>query len=175
MNINDLSSHRLEPFDNLDLIKRYFALIGDMDRAAVAEEKFGVDDIMSLWHEDGRLTIRGKETVGEHEYQGADQIAEFYQRRARGVGGEFKVNLSSIEVANSKNREHITASGVRYMVTRDETGVQAPFTHNFRLKDGQITSLDIHVGSPGETELAPVGALRVEDMGRLSAMAWMVA
>lgn len=175
MNINDLSDRRLEPFDNLDLIKRYFALIGDMDQAAVAEEKFSVDDVMSLWQKNGVLTIRGKETVGEHEYEGADQIAEFYTRRARGVGGEFKVNLSSIDVANSKNRDHITVSGVRYMVTRDEAGVQAPFTHNFKLADGKIAALDIHVGKPGETELAPIGALRVEDMGRLSAMAWMVA
>ena len=175
MDINDLSNKRLEPFDNLDLIKRYFATIGDMDKAAVAEEKYDLDAIMALWHEDGQLTIRGKDTVGEHNFEGSKDIAGFYEKRTRGFGGNFRINLSSIDVANSKNRDHITASGVRYMVTRDEAGLQAPFTHNFKVKDGKIAALDIHVGTPGETELAPVGALRVEDMGRLSAMAWMVA
>lgn len=175
MDINDLSNRRLEPFDNLGLIKRYFAAIGEMDRAAVAEEGYDVGEVMSLWDPDGRLTIRGKDTVGEHEFNGAKEIAGFYEKRSRGFGGAFKVNLSAIDVANAKNREHITASGVRYMVTGEESGLQAPFTHNFKLKDGRIASLDIHVGSPGETELAPLGALRVEDLGRLSAMAWMVA
>ena len=175
MEISDLTNKRLEPFDNLDLVRRYFAAIGDMDKAAVAEEKYDLDDIMSLWCDDGHLTIRGKDTVGEYSFEGAKDIAGFYEKRTRGFGGNFRINLSSINVANSKNRDHITASGVRYMVTRDDAGLQAPFTHNFKLKDGKITALDIHVGTPGGTELAPVGALRVEDMGRLSAMAWMVA
>lgn len=146
-----------------------------MDRAAVADRPFDTDKIMGLWHEDGRLTIGGKPLGGEHNYSGAREISTFYERRAKGVNGEIAVNISGIDVANAKSADHVTASGLRYVVNRNDEGLQVPFTHNFTLRNGRISELKIHVGVPARSQIAPLGRLQVEDMGRLAAMAWMVA
>lgn len=91
------------------------------------------------------------------------------------MNGEIALNLSSIEVANAKTADHVVASGLRYVVTHGEEGLQVPFTHNFFLRDGRIADLKIHVGAPAKSDIAPMGLLKVEDLGRLAAMAWMVA
>ena len=175
MKVRDLSRRSLGPLDNLSVIRRYFAAVKSMDGSAVRGRKFNTERIMKLWNPKGQLKIRGKETVGEHSFSGAREISSFYVNRARGVDGQFKTNLSKIDVANAKNGEHVVVSGIRYIVTRQGEGLQAPFTHNFKLEDGKITALDIHVGKPGESKLAPIGELQIEDLGKLSAMAWMVA
>lgn len=175
MNAREISRKSLQPFSNLDVIKRYFAAVKAMDSAAVADRPFDTDRIMALWDEKGSLTIGGKPLGREHSYRGTGELAGFYRRRAKGVNGEIAVNISGIDVANAKSADHVTASGQRYVVTRKEEGMQVPFTHNFTLRDGRITELKIHVGVPTRSEIAPVGGLQVEDMGRLAAMAWMVA
>lgn len=171
----EIARNSLEPFSNLDVIKKYFAAVKAMDRAAVASKDFDTSRIMSLWNSDGKLTIAGKPLEGEHAYSGKREIAAFYKKRAKGVPGEIAVNLSSIEVANAKSSDRVAASGLRYVVTHQEEGLQVPFTHNFTMRDGLISELRIHVGTPARSEIAPLGALKVEDLGRLSAMAWMVA
>jgi len=175
MDRREILRNSLEPFDNLNVVKKYFAAVKVMDRAAVANKSFDTDRIMALWHDDGKLTIGGEPLGGEHSFSGANDISAFYKRRVKGVGGEIAVNISSIRVANSKSVDHVVASGLRYVVTQKEEGLQVPFTHNFTLRDGRITELSIHIGTPAKSEIAPLGALRVEDLGRLSAMAWMVA
>jgi hypothetical protein len=175
MKAADVSRRSLEPFDNLGIIKKYFAAVKTMDRAAVADSKFDTGKIMALWHQDGHLTIGGKPLGGERNYSGGREISSFYERRAKGVNGEIAVNISGIDVANAKSADHVTASGLRYVVTRKNEGLQVPFTHNFTLKDGRISDLKIHVGVPAASEIAPQGRLKIEDMGRLAAMAWMVA
>lgn len=175
MNAREISRRSLQPFNNLDVIKKYFAAVKAMDRAAVADRPFDTKRIMALWHENGTLTIGGKPLGEDHRYCGARELSRFYQRRARGVNGEIAVNISGIDVANAKTADHVTASGQRYVVNRREEGLQVPFTHNFTLRDGRIADLRIHVGAPTRSDIAPVGALQVEDMGRLAAMAWMVA
>lgn len=175
MKAADVARRSLKPFDNLGLVRKYFAAVKEMDRAAVADRPFNTGKIMALWHDDGHLTIGGKPLDGEHSYSGGREISSFYERRANGVNGEIRVNISGIDVANAKNAEHVTASGLRYVVTRGDEGLQVPFTHNFTIRDGRITDLKIHVGVPAKSEIAPVGRLQIEDMGRLAAMAWMVA
>lgn len=174
MTIKDLSRNSLGPFDNLGVIRRYFAAVKAMDARAVKGSKFDVGAIMGLWHKDGTLKIRGS-AIGEREFKGHAKMRGFYANRARGVDGELSANLSRVTVANAKNSERVTVSGTRYVVNKAGEGMQAPFTHNFDLKDGKIAHLDIHVGQAGRSEVAPLGSLRVEDLGRLSAVAWMVA
>jgi hypothetical protein len=175
MDRREIARKSLQPFNNLGIVKRYFASVKTMDRAATSNKRFDTDRIMTLWHDDGKLTISGKPLGGEHSFSGANEISTFYERRAKGVDGEIAINVSSIEVANAKSAEHVVASGLRYVVTHKEEGLQVPFTHNFTLRDGRIIDLKIHVGTPAKSEIAPLGALQVEDLGRLSAMAWMVA
>ncbi|SFU16732.1 hypothetical protein SAMN05444141_11311 [Pseudovibrio denitrificans] len=175
MDIRDLSKASLTPLSNMCVIEKYFSAVKKMDALAVKGEKFDTDAIMELWHEDGQLSISGKDAIGEKQFAKQDEIAGFYKNRARGVEGLFSTNLSKVNVANSKNDEHIVVSGMRYIVDQKGQGLQAPFTHNFRLSDGRISSLDIHVGTPDKTEVAPIGSLTIEDLGSLSAMAWMVA
>ncbi|MBL9204265.1 MAG: nuclear transport factor 2 family protein [Opitutaceae bacterium] len=175
MNRRDVDRNSLLPFNSLDLVRKYFASVKAMDRGAVSNKSFDTGRIMSLWHEDGKLTIGGKPLGGEHTFAGSKEITAFYRKRAKGVDGEIAVNVSSIEVANAKSADHVVASGLRYVVTHKEEGLQVPFTHNFTLRDGRIADLRIHVGTPSKSEIAPQGALRIEDLGRLSAMAWMVA
>lgn len=175
MNAREISRRSLQPFNNLDVIKKYFAAVKKMDSSAVADRSFDTDRIMSLWHEDGTLTIGGKPLGEERRYSGTRELSGFYRRRAKGVNGEIAINVSGIDVANAKSADHVTASGLRYVVNRRKEGLQVPFTHNFTLRDGRIADLRIHVGTPARSEIAPVGALQIEDMGRLAAMAWMVA
>ncbi|WP_162937773.1 nuclear transport factor 2 family protein [Indioceanicola profundi] len=175
MDRKEIVRKSLQPFNNIETIRKYFSAVKTMDRAAVANKKFDTGRIMALWHEDGKLTIGGKPLGGDHSYSGADEISGFYERRAKGVDGEIAVNVSSIEVANAKSADHVVASGLRYVVTHKEEGLQVPFTHNFTLRDGRIAELRIHVGTPAESKIAPLGALQIEDLGHLSAMAWMVA
>lgn len=175
MNRRDLTRDSLKPLNNLDIVRRYFASVKAMDRAAVTSKSFDTDRIMALWHDDGQLTIGGKPLGGEHSFAGAKEISSFYESRVKGVDGEIAYNVSSIEVANAKSADHVVASGLRFVVTHKEEGLQVPFTHNFIMRGGRIASLKIHVGAPSKSEIAPLGALQVEDLGRLSAMAWMVA
>lgn len=175
MDRKELARRSLVPFDNLGVVKKYFASVKAMDKAVTAQKAFDTDKIMSLWHPDGKLTIGGKPIGEDKTYSGAEEIASFYKRRAEGVDGQIAVNLSTIEVANAKSADHIVASGQRYVVTHDDEGLQVPFTHNFTLRDGRIEELNIHVGAPAKSGIAPLGGLMIEDMGRLSAMAWMVA
>lgn len=175
MDRREIHRKSLQPFNNLEIVKKYFASVKMMDKAAVSSKEFDTSQIMTLWHEDGNLTISGKPLGKDSFFAGAKEISLFYERRAKGVDGELSTNVSSIEVANAKSAEHVVASGVRYVVTHKEEGLQVPFTHNFTLREGRITDLKIHVGTPAKSEIAPLGALQVEDLGRLSAMAWMVA
>jgi hypothetical protein len=115
----------LEPFDNVAVVKRYFSAVKAMDRSALAKRNFNTDRIMALWHDEGRLTISGK-PMGEHSFSGAGEISTFYERRAKGIGGEISVNISSIQVANAKNSEHVVASGQRYVVTASQPTVRPP-------------------------------------------------
>jgi ketosteroid isomerase-like protein len=175
MKYNDLARSNLVPFDNLAVIRKYFAAVKAMDKAATSQKAFDTGRIMALWHADGRLSISGKPIGEEKSYRGSREIAGFYKQRAKGVHGEIAVNASAVDVANAKSADHVVASGVRYVVTHEDEGLQIPFTHNFTMRDGRIAELRIHVGTPAKSEVAPLGNLNVEDMGRLSAMAWMVA
>ena len=175
MDRKQLESKSLEPFDNLGIVKKYFSAVKAMDKATQAQRKFDTGKIMSLWQADGKLTIGGKPIGEDKSYAGQSQIESFYQHRAKGVHEKIAVNLSTIDVANAKSSGHIVASGQRYVVNHKNEGMQVPFTHNFTLNQGKIAELKIHIGSPATSEIAPLGTLAVEDMGRLAAMAWMVA
>ena len=175
MNIQSIRQSSLEPFDNLALIRRYFAAVKTMDRSAVAGKSFDVDAILSLWGPGGTLVVRGPEPIGERTFKGLKELRKFYVNRARGVDGAFAENLSQIGVANAKASDQVLASGKRYVVTKNGEGMQVPFAHKFTLSGGKVAALEISVGKAEPTEIAPLGNLEVQDMGRLAAMAWMVA
>ena len=67
------------------------------------------------------------------------------------------------------------ASGRRYVISENGEGMEVPFTHAFEMDGRRIKTLRIRVGDPQKSEIAPSGSLEIEDMGRLAAMAWMVA
>lgn len=175
MSIEALRKNSLEPFNNLGLIKRYFSAVKTMDQKAVAGKTFEVDAILKLWNERGELYIHGPAPLGERRFKGARELRKFYADRARGAAGAFRVNLSHVNVANAKNSEQVLVSGTRYVVNKQKEGMQVPFAHNFKLSAGKIDALEITVGKAGPTDIAPIGTLTVQDLGRLSAMAWMVA
>lgn len=175
MDMNSLRKSSLEPFDNAGLIRRYFAAVKGMDAKAVAGKSFDVDAILALWNESGTLAIHGPEPLGERTFKGTAQLGKFYANRARGVDGAFKVNLSKVNVANAKAGDQVLVSGTRYVVNKTGEGMQVPFAHKFTLSDGKIEALEITVGKAGPTDIAPIGTLGVKDLGRLAAMAWMVA
>jgi ketosteroid isomerase-like protein len=175
MEISSLRKSSLEPFDNLALIRRYFAAVKAMDQNALKGTPVEPKTIMALWDKGGQLAIHGPDPIGEKQFRGTKELSGFYSRRARGVDGELKVNLSRVNTAQSKSGEQVTVSGSRYVVAKSGEGMQVPFAHKFTIADGKITHLEISVGKAGPTEIAPIGALDVADLGRLSAMAWMVA
>ena len=75
----------LRPFKNLDIVRKYFAAVKAMDRAALGGAGFDSAKVMRLWHRDGTLTIAGRPLGGKHAYQGAKDIKSFYARRIKGV------------------------------------------------------------------------------------------
>jgi ketosteroid isomerase-like protein len=175
MDISSLRKASLEPFDNIALIRRYFAAVKAMDQNALKGSPVEPKAIMALWDKGGELAIHGPDPIGERRFKGTRELQGFYARRARGVDGELKINLSKVNTAQSKSGEQVTVSGSRYVVARSGEGMQVPFAHKFTIADGRITALEISVGKAAETEIAPLGTLGVTDLGRLSAMAWMVA
>ena len=175
MDIASLRKSSLDPFDNLALIRRYFAAVKTMDRNALKGTAIEPDAIMSLWNDTGELAIHGPDPIGERRFSGSTEVKDFYSRRARGVHGELSVNLSKVNTAQSKSGEQVTVSGSRYVVGKSGEGMQVPFAHKFTIAEGRISALEITVGKAGPTDLAPLGTLSVTDLGRLSAMAWMVA
>ncbi len=176
MKLSQLKVRSLGPLDTMALIRRYFANVKAMDRKAVSGEKMSVDAIMKLWDSAGELKLTGPEPIGERLYKGADELAKFYDARARGMDAALSTNVSRVNLANAKSADRITVSGIRYVVNAKGEGTEAPFTHNFVLgPKGHIQSLHIHIGPAAKTSVAPAGTLRIQDMGRLAAMAWMVA
>jgi ketosteroid isomerase-like protein len=175
MDIKSLRKSSLDPFDKVAMIKKYFAAVKSMDSNALAGKRVDVDSILRLWGEKGTLTIKGPQPLGEQTFKGVKQLRGFYENRARGVDGVFKVNLSSINSAAARSAEQVLVAGARYVVNAAGEGMQIPFSHNFTISEDQITQLQITVGKAGKTNIAPLGTLSVQDLGRLSAMAWMVA
>jgi hypothetical protein len=175
MKISELKRRTLEPFNSLGLAKRYFSAVKAMDSTVQRVHQKGVQSVLKLWAKNGELTITGPEPIGERNYRDLKELREFYGNRGKGVDKYISVNISRVGVATAKSAEHITVSGMRYVVNNDGEGLQVPFTHNFHLADGLIQRLHINVGRPASSEVAPVGTLQVEDMGRLAAVAWMVA
>lgn len=175
MSVNSLRKSSLDPFKRLSLIKRYFTEVKSMDQKAVAGKPYEVDAILKLWNEGGELFIHGPEPIGERRFKGTKKLAEFYTNRAKGARGTFQVNLSKVNVANAKGDEQVLVSGARYVVNKNKEGMQVPFAHSFRMASGKIDALEITVGKAAPTDIAPIGTLSVKDLGRLSAMAWMVA
>jgi hypothetical protein len=175
MDIKSIRKESLNPFNNVALIKRYFSSVKLMDTSAVAGKKFSVDPIMKLWADDGELVLQGPDPIGEHRFKGPKELKAFYANRARGVSGALKVNLSQVNTASGKSSEQVLVAGSRYVVNGAGEGMQVPFAHKFRMDGGKIKGLEITVGKAGPTDIAPLGALGVKDLGRLAAMAWMVA
>jgi hypothetical protein len=119
--------------------------------------------------------LQGPDPIGEHRFKGPKELKAFYANRARGVSGALKVNLSQVNTASGKSSEQVLVAGSRYVVNGAGEGMQVPFAHKFRMDGGKIKGLEITVGKAGPTDIAPLGALGVKDLGRLAAMAWMVA
>lgn len=175
MKVNDLKRRALKPFDSLQLAKRYFAAVKSMDAAAPATRKSGIAAVMRLWSPQGTLRITGPDPIGEQSFSDPAAIRRFYAERGKGVHDVLDVNVSTVGVANAKSPERLTISGTRYVVNTKGEGMEVPFTHNFDIEGSRIRSLHINIGQARASEVAPIGSLGVEDMGRLAAMAWMVA
>ena len=165
----------LEPLDRLSMARRYFRAVKVMDRGALKGRTSGVDQILKLWNEDGVLQLRGPEPIGNRTYKGYKDLAKFYKRRTKGLASELGFNLSNVQSAKA-GETGLTVGGKRLVISSKGEGIEVPFSHTFQTnKRGEITSLRIQVGKAKATELAPQGSLQIEDMGRLAAMAWMVA
>lgn len=175
MRVAELKSDAFKPFAGIALTKRYFGAVKSMDSGKGRSREKGVRAILDLWSKDGELRITGPEPIGDRRFASPAALREFYSNRTKGIDKVIDLNLSTVNVANAKSGDHVTVSGTRYVVNKDGEGMQVPFTHNFELEDGAIKRLHINIGKPTESAVAPLGTLRVQDMGRLAAMAWMVA
>lgn len=175
MNRNNIKRGSLKPFEEIALLNRYFRSVKKMDAAASRGKSAGVEDILGLWADDGTLELSGAEPIGQRVFRGREELRAFYEGRSRGVEKVLQFNVSSVNVASARSAGRLVASGVRHVVSATGEGMEVPFTHNFELQGGRIHSLKIHIGAPRAGEVAPLGLLQVEDMGRLAAVAWMVA
>ncbi len=172
----DLQRRTLAPLDNMAKIRQYFQVIKQLDGMITKGQQTNVKGILRLWDAAGELTLTGPDPIGQHVFRGGEELAKFYTQRGTGIAGHISTQFARVTVANAKSAEHVVVSGIRYVVNSKGEGMQAPFTHNFVLNDrGQIQSLHINVGQPSVSEVADPGSLKIEDMGRLAAMAWMVA
>ena len=171
----DVNRGSLKPFAQMNVIGRYFKAVKKMDKGALKGQDVDVDGILKLWKADGVLTLHGPSPIDDQKFHGSKDLASFYQRRTKGVDRGLSFNTSRVSVANAKGNDHLVVSGRRFVISEKGEGMEVPFTHKFTMNGSHIQELHIHVGTPTSTELAPQGSLDVEDMGRLAAMAWMVA
>lgn len=166
----------------MDAVKHYFESVLLLDEGALKNHskmvQQAVSGFMGVWSPKGKLTITGPEPIGMQDYQGEKAIHSFYARKGKG----FEGLLGGTSMPKAVSNINITAanqaivSGQRTVITPDGEGMVIAFTHNFRFEeDGKLRSLHIHVGDPEKSEMAPMGNLSIQDMGKLAAVAWMVA
>lgn len=165
------------PIAAVTTAQSYFAQIQSLDYEALGGGKFDPAAMMSLWDPDGTLTITGPEPIGSRTFRGEKEISSFYQNRAAGgIAKELSQVVWNLESVAASEHGVLTVRGMRYLVDPKGHGFQVSFQHNFTLNsDGSIKSLVLQVGEPDATPLVERGGLSVEDMGRLTSMAWMVA
>lgn len=164
--------------DNLTTINQYFKLVARMDKANLRSKTPPIDNILKLWSKKGQLKISGPKPMGEHAFKGEKHLADFYENRSRGIPETFRRMILDMAGAKSvsKGEHRAVANGVRHLLTTEGEGLAVPFSHDFMFDDdGQITALSINIGKPGASPIAPQGALEIQDMGKLAALAWMVA
>jgi hypothetical protein len=167
-----------QTLDNLSKINRYFKLVAKMDKANIKSKMPPVKNIMEMWSKEGVLEITGDKKFGKHSFKGQKELSAFYEKRARGIPDTFRRMVLNMAGAKSvaRNEGRAVANGVRHLLTRDGQGLAVPFSHDFSFDDnGLITSLHINIGKPNESPIAPQGNLDIKDMGKLAAVAWMVA
>jgi hypothetical protein len=139
--------------------------------------KFDPGVMMSLWDPDGMLTIVGPEPLGTRTFRGQKEISDFYQNRAAGtISKELSEMVWNLESTVAAGDGALTVRGTRYLVDSRGRGFEVSFQHNFRLNtDGSIKSLVLQVDDPRRSQFIPLRRLSVQDMGRLTSLAWMVA
>lgn len=167
-----------QTLDNLTTINRYFKLVARMDKANLSSKTPPIEKILKLWNAKGQLRISGPSPMGEHAFTGNRSLAGFYEKRVQGIPETFRRMVLNMEGAKSvrKCENRAVANGVRHLLTTEGEGLAVPFSHDFTFDDdGLISSLSIHIGKPASSPIAPKGSLGIKDMGKLAAVAWMVA
>ena len=171
----------LAAFANIETVRSYFQSVERLDGVALqsltAEAKPSVDNFMALWESDGgQLTISGPGPIGVKTYKGHEEIEGFYSKKAEGFGGLITASAKAVSGVNVPADNQAVVTGTRTVVTPEGEGMEISFTHSFHFnEDRKIRALHIHIGDPRNSPTVPAGKLKIEDMGKLASVAWMVA
>lgn len=166
----------LAVLDNMTTVRRYFQEVERLDEAAMSRADIDPKAILKLWTADGEMVLAGPEPLGQRRMLGRKELEAFYRGRGHGVADVLSRLAKAVTQSISEPGDQVVVKGTRYAVSTRGEGVEAPFTHSFQLTpQGKISRLRIEVGGPRASDHAPQGALRIEDMGRLTAVAWAVA
>jgi hypothetical protein len=162
--------------DNVATVVSYFDQVLAMDQAAMNRLPYDVLGLVLLWAPDGQLTLEGTPDFGSHVYNGQAELTQFYTDRQNGQADTFSMDNKASPTPLATGPDDVQATGYRHLVNHSGEGFKISYTHNFHFRpDGKIQSLHVQVGPPEPTDLAPIGSLTMQDMGRLSVVAWMVA
>lgn len=166
----------------MSAVQKYFEAVLMLDDGALNSKskavKQAISGFMEIWSPEGKLTITGPEPIGLREYRGQAEIQSFYARKGEGfanlIGGS-QMPKAFTNISVTSNSQAII-SGHRTVAAPDGEGMDIAFTHNFHFEDdGKIGSLHLHVGDPEKSAMVPMCNLSIQDMGKLAAVAWMVA
>lgn len=156
-------------------------------------DKGAVEDIMSLWDNDGCLILAGapKAPGWPKRYKDCDSIAGRYSNLLEAQGKSFKLSDEKSMVSLSSIKERIrnislkgnvaTATVVASVSTNEDTsrGFEIEGNFTFTLNNGKIAQLIENVdwsdAVDSRIEKVKIGDLNIDDIGRLTLMAWAIA
>lgn len=175
-----------------DLVHKYFDLIREL-RTGV---EGAPERLRELWDPDGVFEFAGSPPV-TGTFTGINAITVLYQNRfaangmplrlqglhdeqdaedaERGIETALGIVETDVHRVRVLDDERAVAGWTTVIGTRDRHGFQVSGSHSFTFKDGKISRLRIVVSpKPDPTEQFDLSALSVDDIGRLSLMAWAV-
>lgn len=178
-----------------DIVARYFEYI----RALRRGEQSAVEQLMSLWAEDGTFEFAGAPPV-TGLYRGRNAIRTLYKNRASSAGMHVpldggrprrkaaalrEVVLGDVDTevhksrllspANGSGEERVAVSWTTRVTTADGRGYDVSGAHTFAFTGGRISHLRVVVSPKADkAEGLSLDGLSVNDIGRLSLAAWAV-
>lgn len=173
-----------------ELIQQYFSLIREL--RAGSEE--AVDQLMSLWDDDGVFEFAGAPPV-VGTFKGRAAIQTLYKNRAKAADMQMRlqgmptardVALGVVDTSINRIRslatepdaeapDRVAVGWTTKIGTSDNRGFEVSGNHTFVFRGDHIASLKVVVSpKPDKSEGLSLDGLAVDDIGRLSLAAWAV-